>query len=144
MNIRTTELPSGRSKLLKNGSWTHGRGLLQRKEVDVSSFGSDINFNKCIKLSLLDCPFATYQNEAILIAASLTGTAPNMWVYVQVFGIAQWTIFLILLILMVVSLSLKNSTEAPPRPLWRSPQHFHYSKCFPLLCPPGHLLSYFL
>ena len=107
LSIRTIEYPFG-SKLLENGSWTHGRGLFQRKQVDVASYGATIDWSTCIEWSIHDCPFATYKAEETLVAASITGTTQNMWVYVQVFGILQWTIFLTLLILMVVGLSLIN------------------------------------
>ena len=107
LTIRTREYPFP-SKLLENGSWTGGKGLFQRKEIDVASFGSGINWKDCIELSIMDCPFATYQDEGTLIVASITGTAPNMWVYVQVFGVLQWIIFFTLLVLMVIGLSVIN------------------------------------
>ena len=93
----------------ENGSWTGVAGLFQQKQIDVFSASFGVTLKECIELPLFDCPFAILENEATLIAASTTGTAPNMWVYVHVFGVVQWTIFLILLMLMVMALSLINN-----------------------------------
>ena len=107
LTIKTIEYPGG-SKLLENGSWTGGRGLFQRKEIDVYSDAFPIHRHYCVELPLFDCPFSTHQIDDALIGASINGTAPNMWVYVQIFGVVQWAIFFTLLILMVVVLSLIN------------------------------------
>ena len=43
-----------------------------------------------------------------MIAGIPESTGPDMWVYVRVFGVAQWAIFVILLILMALALSLES------------------------------------
>ena len=60
-------------------------------------------------LSFIDSPLPILRDAVSLIAAKPKGCAPNMWVYVNVFGLYQWVIFLALLILMVMGLALFNA-----------------------------------
>ena len=46
---------------------------------------------------MVDYPIGILREDITLFAARPTGTAPNMWVYVRVFGVLQWTIILTLL-----------------------------------------------
>ena len=46
---------------------------------------------------VVDYPIGVLREDITLFAARPTGTAPNMWVYVRVFGVLQWTIILTLL-----------------------------------------------
>ena len=102
MTITTIELPS-KTKLMKNGTWSGAFGFLQRKEIDVDSTGRGITSERS---SGVDFPIQMIRNPRTLIAAIPKGTAPNMWVYVNVFGVAQWSMFVASLILLLVGLTL--------------------------------------
>ena len=105
LTIETVGGKFERPKLLENGSWTGLMGSIQRKEVDVLSMGMGINLQRSY---VVDFPISTDRQAITLIAAIPKGAAPNMWVYVRVFGIYQWMIFLILLTCLGVALSLLN------------------------------------
>ena len=64
--------------------------------TDVCSGGMPINayYNK-----YHDMPIATDHTTDTLLAGAPTGTAPDAWVYLEVFGIVNWMIFLALLML---------------------------------------------
>ena len=102
LKIETIEA-SGGIQLLDNGSWTGEIGFLQRQEADVVSSGLGINLQRS---DFVDFPIQTHRSPITLIAAIPKGTTPNMWVYVSVFGVYQWMIFLIALLLMAMGLSL--------------------------------------
>ena len=89
--------------LLKNGTWIGIMGLMQKKEVDVFSMGMGIHL---LYSSIIDFPFATNRKPITLIAARPRGAAHELWVYVRVFGIFQWIIFAMLLVLLACALSL--------------------------------------
>ena len=109
MTIRHVEIPSGRWQMLENGSWTGGIGLLHRKEADIVSVLMGMGAQRC---SVIDCSAPTLRDTITLISAIPKGTAMNMWVYLKVFGLIQWTIFLALLIgcvlMMIFSKSLRR------------------------------------
>lgn len=102
--VETVECPWN-SELLKNGSWIGDIGLLQRREVDVLSTGIAINLQRS---HYIDYPLPTYRGPLTLIAAIPKGSSPDMWVYVDVFGVYQWIIFISLLVFTVMGLSLFN------------------------------------
>ena len=77
-----------------------------RTEVDVHSYGVGIHMD--FAMSLIDLPLIIFRSPVTLIAAKQKGTAPNMWVYVQVFGIPQWILFIVLLTLLGMALVIKN------------------------------------
>ena len=104
LTIKTVELP-GPTKLLKNGTWSGAFGFFQRKEIDVDSTGRGINSERSLGV---DFPIQMIRNPRTLIAGVPKGTAPNMWVYVRVFGVEQWSIFLALLFLLFIGLTLIN------------------------------------
>ena len=60
------------SNLLENGSWTAGRGLLQRKEIDVMSQGSVISLGGRFAChgEFVECPIPTMQLPTVLVASS--------------------------------------------------------------------------
>ena len=65
----------------------------------------------CLGISLqrshyVDYPIPTRRGRLTLIAKIPEGIPPNMWVYVEVFGVYQWVIFIILLVLMAMELSV--------------------------------------
>ena len=105
LTIETKEAKRAPSFPLENGSWTGFIGLLERKEVDVLSMGLGINHQRSY---VIDYPIATHRQPITLIAAIPKGGAPNMWVYVQVFGVYQWIMFIMLLTLIGAALSLLN------------------------------------
>ena len=105
LTLETLEVIPKPSFPLENGSWTGLIGLLQRKEVDVLSMGLGINYERSF---VIDYPLATQRQPITLIAGVPKGGGPNMWVYIQVFGVYQWITFVMLLTLMGAALSLLN------------------------------------
>ena len=55
---------------------------------------------------VIDLPTPILREEITLFIRRPTGTAPNVWVYVMVFGMTQWTIILILLVTFVIGMTL--------------------------------------
>ena len=102
LTIKTIESPWG-SKLLDNGSWIGEVGFLQRQEADVVTTGLGITLQRS---EFFDFPITTHFEPITLIAKIPTGVSPNMWVYVAVFGVYQWMIFLIALLVLAMGLSL--------------------------------------
>ena len=102
LTIETVEAKSKFSKMLENGSWTGPMGLLQRKEVDVLSIAMGIDGRSYF----IDFPLATYRQPVTLVSVIPKGAAPNMWVYVEVFGVHQWVIVIVLLVSLGSVLSL--------------------------------------
>ena len=107
LTVKTVEYQGG-WKLLENGSWTGGRGQMQRKEADTFSAGMGIQLKYCFEDGIFDCPIPVVELPSVLFAGKPTGAAPNMWVYVNVFGVTQWLFFLLALIVMVVGFSIIN------------------------------------
>ena len=103
-HVKTNECAWG-TKLLKNGSWTGHLGLLQNKVIDVSSTSSSINFQRS---GAVDLPLPTRRSSLTLIAAIPTGSSPEVWVYVNIFGIHQWITFFALLVLTAAALYFLN------------------------------------
>ena len=95
LTIKTIEMPREAWKKLENGSWTGGVGVLQRKEADICSNGMGIVYDRSFDI---DFPIAAIYDPITLFAMKPTGIAPNMWVYVRVFGVLQWAIYVLLLI----------------------------------------------
>ena len=93
-------------KLLKNGTWQGAFGMLQRKEIDVNSVGVGINI---MRTSIIDFPVPTHCLQNTLATESPKGKAPNTWVYVRVFGVAQWSCYVTLLIILIIGLFLTNT-----------------------------------
>ena len=46
---------------------------------------------------MVDYPIGILREGITLFAPRPTGTAPNMWVYVRVYGVLQWSVILALL-----------------------------------------------
>ena len=78
---------------LKNGTWMGAMGLLQSKKVDAV-VRVTINLERT---SVVDFPIPVRREAITLMSAIPRGNTRNMWGYVRVFGVAQWTIFLALL-----------------------------------------------
>ena len=101
LTVETVEVESTKPRLL-NGSWTGPLGLLQKGDIDVLSIALGINLERS---DTLDLPLATYRQPVTLVAVKRKGAAPNMWVYVQVFGLIQWMLVTLLLVLLGLILS---------------------------------------
>ena len=95
MTLETVEIPDGPWRMLENGSWTGGIGRLQRREADIVSVLMGMRAQRC---SVIDCSAPTLRDTITLISAIPKGTAINMWVYLKVFGVIQWTLFFTLLV----------------------------------------------
>ena len=105
LKIKTVEYENKR-KLLENGTWEGPFGMIQRKEIDADSVGVGMNIER---LAIIDFPMQTHQIPFVLIARVPEGTALNMWAYISVFGVPQWSIFLATLTLLAIGLSVINS-----------------------------------
>ena len=99
MKIETKKMPAEPLTRLKNGTWTGAIGVLQRKETDVCSLAIGVLLER---LPALDYSIPTNPGIVTLIAAKPSGTNINMWVYLEVFGICQWIIFFVLLLVFVM------------------------------------------
>ena len=106
LTVNTTEIPHEPWEMLENGSWTGGIGILQRNEVDIVSLGLGQTSQRC---SVIDCPMSTLRDPLTLIAAKPQGSNVHPWVYVQVFGVVEWTIFFVLLTSLVITAILFNT-----------------------------------
>ena len=98
-------------KLLKNGTWQGPFGMLQRKEIDVNSVGVGINMGRT---SIIDFPVPSHCVSKTLATESPKGKAPNMWVFVRVFGVLQWSCYLALLITIIIGVILTNTLSNNP------------------------------
>ena len=116
LTLHTKEIPKEEWKLLENGSWTGGIGLLQRKEVDICSVGLGVTVKRN---SVIDYPIATLRDKITLIASRPKGTTVNMWVYIEVFGAIQWAIFAALLVTFIMIMTIfsisSHEEEGLPR-----------------------------
>ena len=104
LTIKTVELNLFESwEMSENGSWGGGVGVLQRKEADVCSFGMGVLLDRAL---VIDFPFPVINDPTTLFALKPTGIAPNMWVYVRVFGVIQWAIYLLLLMVFATVMTM--------------------------------------
>ena len=99
MTIRHVKIPDERWQMLENGSWTGGLGILQRNEADIVSVLMGMGAQRC---SVIDCSAPTLRDTITLISEIPKGTAINIWVYLKVFGVIQWSIFFTMLIVCVI------------------------------------------
>lgn len=96
----------------KNGSWGGGIGMVERGKVDVLSNGLGVTLHRS---TVLDYTIATARSSNTLIRQRPKGSAPDMWVYLRIFGILSWTIFFSLLsaFMFVIPLASVLSKEGP-------------------------------
>lgn len=73
---------------------------------------------------VIDYPLPILRDPITLFATRPMGTAPNMWVYVRVFGVVQWTIIWTLMTAFVISMTITSS--------WREGQGAHSLKHYVL------------
>ena len=76
-----------------------------RTEIDAHSSGLPIALDFTY---LADLPYATIRTPITLIAAKQKGRAPNMWVYVQVFGLSPWILFIVSLSFLGTALAINK------------------------------------
>ena len=95
MTTKPSELPHEPWDRLENGSWTGAIGILQRSEVDIVS--NPIIGHTSERCLDIDCTMATLYDPFTLIAGKPKGHTLDIWAYVKVFKVVQWTIFFALL-----------------------------------------------
>ena len=86
LTIKLIKIPNVPITKNGNGAWTAEYGMLQRKEIDVASPGNEI-YNPRYGHYLYDPTLPLRHNKYVLIGRKPIGTAPNSWVYVEVFGV---------------------------------------------------------
>ena len=106
LNLTTKEriMPRG-WRQFKNGSWGGGIGMVERGEVDVLSNGLGVSLHRS---TVLDYTIPTHMSSTTLIGQRPRGNAPDMWVYLRIFGTVSWSIFSALLLAMVMAMLLTN------------------------------------
>ena len=109
-----TILPDGKEncggRLLENGSWTACVGMLTRHKADVSANGLAWTLSRDTAIDyadLLQVPNGGYT----LIGRRARAKVLDMWVYVGVFGLAQWLIFTGFLLSFVLFFFVVSSTS---------------------------------
>ena len=60
---------------------------------------------------MVDYPIGILREAITLIALKPKGTAPNMWVYLRVFGVTQWAIIWTLLSALVIAMTLMSASN---------------------------------
>ena len=117
LTVETREIPDEPLEMLEEGSWTGEIGMLQRGEVDVASAGLGINLRRA---SVIEYTIPVDREANTLVASIPKGIAFNVWVYVNVFGFMQWTIFFALLIAFVIIMMAFTTLEQelPGQPIW--------------------------
>ena len=78
-------------------------GLLLLNLTDVCSGGMPITFRSSDGF-MFDMPIATDRRDHTLLAGTPSGTAPDAWVYIEIFDFPQWLIFFS--IMLVISLAM--------------------------------------
>ena len=80
-----------------------------KADVDATSSGLPIPIPSLLNItSLVELPLAIIRVPTALFAAKPKGTAPNMWVYIQVFRISPWIVYIVLLTLLGMALVMKS------------------------------------
>ena len=103
LNVTLKILPySVAPYMFPNGSWTGGMGLLQRREADVMSYLA-INLQRSLSM---DFSLETFRDPITLHYVTPEGSAPNMWVYLLVFGPLQWAVWASMLVILVIGMYL--------------------------------------
>ena len=69
------------------------------------------------RTSVVDYPIPLRRSPITLMSALPKGNKMNMWVYVRVFGVAQWAIFSILLITLGLVIATVNKLRREVRVL---------------------------
>ena len=93
---------------LRNGYWIDGfekNDSWIDLKMDVLTNGLGVNLARS---KVLDYTIPTRMSSSTLLAQTPRGNAPNMWVFLQVFGATSWTIFVLLLLLFVIALTVST------------------------------------
>ena len=94
--------------IFDNGSWDGVFGALQRNEIDVAATQLGVNLQRT---EIIDYPIPINSKQLKFLAAKSSGRSPDMWVYVEVFGLHQWGTILAMFTLMAICLSLVSSSS---------------------------------
>ena len=102
------------SRLLENGSWSGGMGVLQRQEADIASYLLGVDLQRT---QYVDFPIPTRLQTITLIATKPRGV-PSLWLFIRVYGILEWALYFSLLIVFIAfytmsRLMIKRSKETP-------------------------------
>ena len=83
LKVMNREIPPTNKgwKLLDNGSWTGGIGMLQRKEADICSDGVGVTYDRSM---VINYPMPITRMPCSLVAAMPRGTSINMWAFIKV------------------------------------------------------------
>ena len=115
LNLTVITKPcSFKNRLLYNGSWSGGMGLLQRREADIVSYLMGVNLQRA---QYVDFPIPTRLQTISLIATKPRG-AVSSWHVFRVFGVLEWALFFSLLIVFIalytmIHLVIIRSEEMP-------------------------------
>ena len=90
--------------------------LLLRKLVDVCSHGVE---HSVFAIKFGQIPIAIYYETETLLAGVRTGTAPDAWVFIEVFGFWQWfailsTLAVIAILWPIIQFPLEKNNLRPP------------------------------
>ena len=100
LNLTCLAIPHDRVNIAAdNGSWTGGIGLLQRMKADIVTSGLGLSIDRAF---VIDYLIPTVTSTETLIARTVKSTSPKIWVYLQVFGPLQWSIYIALLIAVIL------------------------------------------
>ena len=138
LTVRTVEAPQALGAPSENGSWTGCIGMLQRGEIDVDSYGRGIHFNP-----LVDYPSPAYRVPRVMIATIPEGAAPNMWVYLRVFGVTQWGIYLGTLVLIGIGMFFINMVRSEKESISFGSKR-GYRDQYELNAPPSYVALVYL
>ena len=107
LTMINVETPRKKGTLLRNGSWTGCFGMLQRGEIDIDSRGRGIE-----NIPLVYYSTPAYRVPRVFITSIPEGAAPNMWVYVRVFELRQWSIYLAALVMVFMGMYLLHAMDS--------------------------------
>ena len=114
----STTVSEGLFRWMRNGSITGHTGLLQRREVDISSSGELWMFNGILSVMLNSyisyCP-NPQQTTITLMGAIQTKNTLDTWAYIKVFGVPQWTVYLTLLVVFVTAITVSEACLEPKK-----------------------------
>ena len=104
LTMKTLEVP-GHNRLLKNGTWDGGMGLLQRKEADVCSRGLGLTLQR---FDHIDFAIPTIHLQQGFLAPEPTGSVLDFWSFINVFGLPQWMTYISLLVMLSIGVLITN------------------------------------
>ena len=103
--------PNNKNRLLENGSWTGVMGSLQRKETDIGSSGMGMSLQRVPYVEFPHKTSGIKPTPITLIAAIPKEKELNMWTFVRVFGVVQWSIFFSFMALFVIMMTAMHLAD---------------------------------